>query len=71
MTIAAPTPPISFLPTLSADDALAEYWLRNVTLRLRRELCWLWRERAPASLSRDERNGELPPITIMLGRVAA
>ena len=56
-------PPISFLPALRAGDALAEHWLRNVTLRLRRELCWLWRERAPGG------NGALPPFTDRLAGV--
>ena len=37
--------PVAFLPGASAEDALANYWLRQVTLRLRREICWLWRER--------------------------
>jgi hypothetical protein len=26
-------------------DPLAAFWLRNLTLRLRREICWLWHER--------------------------
>ena len=37
--------PVAFLPGAGGDDALAQYWLRQVTLRLRREVCWLWRER--------------------------
>jgi len=37
--------PVAFLPGAHAEDALANYWLRQVTLRLRREVCWLWRER--------------------------
>lgn len=37
--------PIVFQPTLDVEDTLAAYWLRQVTLRLRREICWLWRER--------------------------
>lgn len=60
-------PPIGFLPTLRAGDTLAEHWLRNVTLRLRRELCWLWRERAPDAA--NSRNGALPPFTDRLGSV--
>lgn len=35
---------ITFSPELRADDELANYWLRQVTLRLRRELCWRWHE---------------------------
>ncbi|MDE3737766.1 ATP-binding protein [Metapseudomonas resinovorans] len=38
--------PVAFLPGLHGQDALARYWLSQVTLRLRREICWLWRERA-------------------------
>src|SRR5215813_1234158 len=35
---------VTFSPDLRADDPLANYWLRQVTLRLRRELCWRWHE---------------------------
>jgi hypothetical protein len=42
-----PVRPIAFLPGLRGGDALAEYWLEQVTLRLRREMSWLWRERGP------------------------
>jgi ATPase family associated with various cellular activities (AAA) len=59
-------PPISFLPALRAGDPLAEYWLRNVTLRLRREVCWLWRERAPTDAGHSG-NGSLPPFSDRLG----
>ncbi len=59
-------PPISFLPALRAGDALAEYWLRNVTLRLRREVCWLWRERASTHAGHSG-NGALPPFSDRLG----
>ena len=38
--------PVAFLPGAHGEDPLAQYWLRQVTLRLRREVCWLWRERA-------------------------
>jgi hypothetical protein len=37
--------PEFFSPSLHASDPLAEHWLRQVTLHLRREICWLWRER--------------------------
>lgn len=42
---------ITFLPELRADDACANYWMRQVTLRLRREISWCWHERGlqPAS----------------------
>jgi vesicle-fusing ATPase len=39
------TSAITFLPGARAEDAAANYWLCQVTLRLRREVCWLWRER--------------------------
>lgn len=38
--------PVAFTPGVSGDDSLAQYWLRQVTLRLRREVSWLWRERS-------------------------
>ncbi|WP_239990585.1 MULTISPECIES: ATP-binding protein [unclassified Pseudomonas] len=37
---------MAFLPGVRGQDALAQYWLGQVTLRLRREVCWLWRERS-------------------------
>jgi len=36
---------VTFTPGVRGEDALAQYWLSQVTLRLRREVCWLWRER--------------------------
>jgi len=50
---------ITFSPDLKCDDAWATYWLRQVTARLRREICWCWQERGvlPASSS-----GTLPPF---------
>jgi hypothetical protein len=48
---------LAFSPGLAAADPLANYWLRQVMLRLRREVCWMWQERtgeAPA--------GMLPPL---------
>lgn len=41
--------PITFSPDIYADDAMANYWLRQVTLRLRREICWCWQERGLSS----------------------
>ena len=42
---------ITFSPDLRAGDACANYWMRQVTIRLRREICWCWHERGlqPAS----------------------
>ncbi|MGB3137137.1 MAG: ATP-binding protein, partial [Nodosilinea sp.] len=46
--------PITFSPALQAADASANYWLRQVTLRLRREICWRWHQQgyspAPAAM---------------------
>lgn len=44
----------AFSPSLAAADPLANYWLRQVMLRLRREVCWMWQERtgaAPAGIT--------------------
>ena len=38
--------PVAFTPGVRGNDPLARYWLGQASLRLRRELCWLWRERA-------------------------
>ncbi|HAG81442.1 MAG TPA: hypothetical protein DCL61_09770, partial [Cyanobacteria bacterium UBA12227] len=32
----------TFSPSLQTEDPLANYWLRQVTVRLRREICWRW-----------------------------
>lgn len=43
---------ITFSPDLRAEDAWANYWMRQVTFRLRREVSWCWQERgiqAPGS----------------------
>ncbi|MFX0092140.1 MAG: ATP-binding protein [Candidatus Hodarchaeota archaeon] len=36
---------VSFTPNLVIDDLLGSYWLQQVTLRLRREICWCRVER--------------------------
>ncbi len=46
-----------FSPGLSAAEPVANNWLRQVTLRLRREICWMWQERTGA-----ESAGSLPPL---------
>jgi|GEM_PF-535833 len=33
---------ITFSPSLRSRDPLANYWLQQVTVRLRREICWRW-----------------------------
>ena len=45
LTSPASPDPVAFVPGVRGHDALAQYWLGQVTLRLRREVCWLWRER--------------------------
>lgn len=51
--------PVVLSPTLRAEDELANFWLRQVTLRLRREITWIWHERGvlPGGVV-----GELPPF---------
>src|SRR5262249_1092982 len=51
--------PVTFSPELRADDDLANYWLRQVMLRMRRELCWRWHE---CGLQPNETTS-LPPFT--------
>lgn len=51
---------VTLSPDLRSEDACANYWMRQVTLRLRREVCWCWQERgtqAPRSLA------ALPPFS--------
>lgn len=55
-----PPPPATFLPGIETGDPVAGYWLRQVTVRLRREVCWLWHERSPASAAAP---GTLPPYS--------
>ncbi len=40
---------VTFTPHLQVPDVLAAYWLRQVTLRLRREVCWRMHEPAAAA----------------------
>lgn len=53
------TEPIVFTPNLRSRDELANYWMRQATLRLRREIAWLWHERGGGS---QPQLGELPPM---------
>ncbi len=50
---------IVFSPNLQADDELANYWMRQATLRIRREIAWIWHERGSGSRPQP---GELPPM---------
>src|SRR5262249_21768884 len=45
LTSRTSTDPVAFVPGVRGHDACARHWLAQVTLRLRREVCWLWRER--------------------------
>jgi hypothetical protein len=36
---------VTFTPDLRAADSWANYWMRQVTIRLRREVAWCWHER--------------------------
>ncbi len=56
-----PAEAVAFLPGVRGEDALAQYWLAQVTLRLRREVSWLWRERDRQGGS-DLTGAALPPI---------
>jgi hypothetical protein len=56
---------IAFMPGVGGDDSLVQHWLRQVTLRLRREVCWLWRERQAQGLgaaSNGSNGTDLPPF---------
>ncbi|MEM9446425.1 MAG: ATP-binding protein [Verrucomicrobiota bacterium] len=52
--------PVSFTPDLMAEDACANFWLKQVTVRLRREIAWIWNERG---ILPDLQNGPLPPFS--------
>lgn len=54
--------PVAFLPGVHGQDALAQYWLSQVTLRLRREVCWLWRERSLQGAGGSEGTALPPPV---------
>ena len=48
-----------FNPDIQVPDALAAWWLRQVSLRLRREIAWCWHQRGDAHAPEDR----LPPPT--------
>jgi hypothetical protein len=54
------TAPAGFSPQLVPEDELARHWLRQVTLRLRREVLWMWHQRGHTARGR---RGALPPPT--------
>jgi hypothetical protein len=51
---------ITFSPALRAADPCANYWMRQVTVRLRREICWCWHERG---LQPPAESAVLPPFS--------
>jgi len=67
MTLAPPlaaqfAEPAGFTPGLRSDDPVGAYWLAQVTLRLRREVCWLWRERSLQSVAAFPGAALPPPV---------
>lgn len=58
-----PPIPTAFTPSLVADDPLAESWLAEATLRLRREIGWLWHQRGRLRAADDSEPRGLPPTT--------
>jgi hypothetical protein len=55
---------VAFSPRLLPDDELAAYWLRQATVRLRREVCWRWRQTGLALSGKiDPLLGAVPPMT--------
>jgi hypothetical protein len=55
--------PVTFLPEVRGTDPIAQYWLQQATLRLRREVCWLWRERTRTARDEVEVCRALPPLS--------
>jgi ATPase family associated with various cellular activities (AAA) len=51
---------VTFSPNLRADDACANYWMQQVTIRLRREVWWSWHERG---LQPANATANLPPFS--------
>ncbi len=50
---------IVFSPKLRADDELANYWMQQATIRIRREIAWIWHERGSGA---PPQPGQLPAI---------
>ena len=57
--------PSTFSPDLAIADALTASWLAEVTLLLRREVCWLWHQRGAAIKRRNSTFGILLTRTQM------
>jgi hypothetical protein len=60
MTILEDKINITFSPFMKAEDPVANYWMRQVTLRLRREICWLHNLRGISPYAASD---SLPPFT--------
>ena len=60
-TSVAATDFVTFSPAVRAEDVLANYWLRQVTLRLRREVCWRWRQHGGMAV--PDTPVTLPPLS--------
>jgi ATPase family protein associated with various cellular activities (AAA) len=50
---------VTFSPELRAADEWANYWMRQVTIRLRREVWWCWHERG----AQPANEATLPPFS--------
>ena len=59
-TATSPHEIITFAPALRATDACANYWMRQVTIRMRREISWCWHERG---LQPSSETAVLPPFS--------
>jgi hypothetical protein len=57
---------VTFTPDLRAADARANYWMRQVTIRLRREVAWCWHERG---LQQPADFAMLPPYADKLSTI--
>src|SRR5262249_39412845 len=56
-----------FSPNLRADDELANFWMRQVTIRLRREIAWLWQERGlSAPVNREQLPDPIDKLSVSL-----
>lgn len=49
---------VTFTPGLAAGDVSANYWMRQVMLRLRREVCWIWQMSQAMGTARLDALGE-------------
>lgn len=52
--------PDEITPGIRVDDPVLVFWLSQVNLRVRREVCWAWQQRVGHA---DPHSGALPPVT--------